>query len=115
MPKYKEYIDKMLAENKIVFDEFEKVHNEYALNPENLQATFNREGIKILEIIKEYENRLCSNTERGMYNKYSATLAEKFQNEVRKRFPMIDHVGIKVVTTKTNQGFDFNIKKIKLI
>lgn len=104
----------MLSENKLNFDEFEKIHNEYALNPENLQTTFNREGIKVLEIIKEYENRLCANTERGMYNKYSTSLAEKFQNEVRKKFPMIDHVGIKVVTTKTNRESDFNIKKIKL-
>jgi hypothetical protein len=114
MTKYKEYIDKMFSENKLLFERFEKIHNEYALNPENLQSTFNREGIKILEIIKEYENRLCANTERGMYNKYSASLAEKFQNEVRKQLPMIDHIGIKVVTTKINQGSDFNIKKIKL-
>ena len=114
MPKYKDYLNKMLSENKSAFEEFEKIHNEYALNPENFQTTFNREGIKVLEIIKEYENRLCANTERGMYNKYSTSLAEKFQNEVRKQFPMIDHIGIKVVTTKKNQESDFIIKKIKL-
>ena len=114
MPKYKEYFDKMLSENKLLFEEFEHIHNEYALNPDKFQATFNHEGVKILEIIKEYENRLCANTERGMYNKYSTGLAEKFQNEVRKHYPMIDHIGIKVVTIKNNKSPSFEIKKINL-
>ena len=114
MPKYKEYFDKMLSENKLLFEKFRHIHNEYTLNPDKFQATFNHEGIRILEIIKEYENRLCANTERGMYNRYSATLAEKFQNEVRKVFPMIDHIGIKVVTTKTIKSPSFEVKKINL-
>jgi hypothetical protein len=102
--KYKEYVQKMLSENKELFDEFRKLHDDYALNPNHLQDKFNKEGSKILEIIHEYENRLCANTERGIYNKYSGNLAEKFQDEVRTLFPMIDHVGIRT----------FNIKKINL-
>lgn len=111
MVKYKEYIKKMLDENREIFDEFKKIHDEYALSSNGLQERFNKKGEKILEIVREYENRLCTNTERGMYNKFSTGLAQKFQDEVRKLFPMIDHVGLKVA--KENNS-DFFIKKIKL-
>lgn len=115
--KYREYFKKMLDENKDVFQPFKKLHDEYGLKQDGLQNKFNREGEKILEIIHEYENRLCANTERGMYNKFSTNLAEKFQNEVRKHFPMIDHVGLKVETMppKSKTAKDFIIKKIKLL
>jgi len=106
--RYREYFEKMLLENKKLFDDFKRLHDEYALEPEELQEEFNQKGEKILEIIREYENRLCANQERGMYNKFSANLAEKFQNEVRSYFPMIDHVGLKL------EKSSFSIKKIKL-
>ena len=111
MVKYKEYIQKMLEDNKKQFENFKKLHDNYALNQGNLQSEFNKEGEKILEIVREYENRLCSNTERGLYNKYSAGLAQKFQDEVRKEFPMIDHVGLKV---EVNNDSPFVLKKIRL-
>jgi ribosomal protein S17E len=114
MSRYKDYVQKMFSENKEVLDEFKTIHDEYSLNPEKWQATLNERGAKILEIINEYENRLCKNTERGRYIKYSSTLAEKFHNEVRKAFPMIDYVGIRVVTNKIQKKPDFQIKKIKL-
>lgn len=113
MTKYKEYFDRMLNENKKLFDEFQKIHNDYALNPETFQETYNKEGEKILEVTREYENRLCANTERGIYNKYSANLAEKFQGEVRKRFPMIDYIGLKIEKSETKIP-DFFVKKINL-
>lgn len=112
MTRYKEYVDKMLTENKEVFDAFKKLHAEYTLNPNSLQSKFNSEGEKIIEIVREYENRLCSNTERGMFNKFSVNLAEKFQNEVRKIFPMIDHVGLIVEKPQYKEAFE--IKKINL-
>ncbi len=107
----------MLDENKDVFESFKTLHDEYGLNENGLQEKFNKEGEKILDIVREYENRLCANTERGMYNKFSSSLAEKFQNEVRKYFPMIDHIGLKVETMplKSKAAKDFIIKKIKLL
>lgn len=111
MVKYKEYVQKMLNDNKSVFDEFKKFHDDYVLSSNGLQEEFNKKGEKVLEIVREYENRLCANTERGMYNKFSANLAQKFQDEVRKVFPMIDHVGLKVVKEKKSEFF---LKKIKL-
>jgi hypothetical protein len=103
----------MISENKVIFDKFTQLHFEYSINQEKLQDKFNREGKKVLEVIREYENRLCANTERGMYNKYSANLAEKFQNEIRKHFPLVDHVGIntKILRKETNT---FSLKKINL-
>lgn len=116
--KYKEYFNKMVDDNKVLFESFKMLHDEYGLNGTGLQDKFNKEGEKILDIVREYENRLCSNTERGMYNKFSTNLAEKFQNEVRKKFPMIDHIGLKVTTTPSKvkkAAKEFVIKKIKLL
>ena len=113
MTKYKEYYLKMIKDNKNLFDEFKKLHDNYSLNPESFQEIYNTEGEKILEVIREYENRLCSNTERGMYNKYSVNLAEKFQNEVRQQFPMIDHIGLKIETAIESNS-KFSLKKINL-
>ncbi|KKR30778.1 hypothetical protein A2715_02085 [Candidatus Woesebacteria bacterium RIFCSPHIGHO2_01_FULL_39_32] len=114
MTKYKEYFEKMLAENKELFDEFKKIHAQYTLDPDRLQDQFNLQGEKILEVIREYENRLCADTERGMYNKFSVALAEKFQNEVQYHFPMIDHIGLIVEKDQPAYEESFSIKKIDL-
>ena len=107
MVKYKEYYQKMLQDNGDIFVSFKNLHESYTLNPQSHQKEFNEKGEKVLEIIREYENRLCTNTERGMYNKYSTKLAEKFQNEVRTHFPMVDRIGLIIEPS-------FAIKKINL-
>lgn len=107
MVKYREYFQKMLEDNRELFDSFKTLHDEYALNQDAFQNKFNAQGEKVLTIIREYENRLCANTERGMYSKYSTQLAEKFQNEVRTHFPMVDRIGLIVDS-------EFTIKKIYL-
>lgn len=104
--KYKHYVEKMLDENKAVFDSFRLTHDNYGLNPQKYQDEFNLQGEKVLEIVREYEQRLCSNQERGMYNVFSGKLADKFQQELKVHFPLIDHIGLK--TEK------FTIKKISL-
>ncbi|MBN1168515.1 hypothetical protein JXA63_01340 [Candidatus Woesebacteria bacterium] len=109
MPKYKDYVQKMMEDNPEVFDEFKIIHSKYELDPDTNQTEFNRVGRIVQEVIREYENRLCRNTERGMYSKFSASLAEKFQNEVRKVFPKVDDIGIIIQNDKS-----FEIKKINL-
>ncbi len=104
----------MLEENRPVFEKFKKLHDEYSLKPTLFQEKFNKEGEKILEIIREYERRLCANTERGMYSRFSGKLAEKFQNEVRKFFPMIDNIGLIVKKKKPAKQEVFTVKKINL-
>jgi len=105
----------MLSDNKVLFDEFSALHTKYETNEVKWQKEFNEKGDVILDIVQEYENRLCTNTERGMYNLYSGKLAEKYRDEIRKIFPMIDHIGIKVITKKTPlTPPDFNLRKISV-
>lgn len=94
MVKYKEYVKKMIDENKEAFTAFKKLHDEYALNMTPLQKKYNEEGGKIADIVREYDDRLCRNTERGQYSTFSGGLSEKFHAEVKKIFPMIDHIGL---------------------
>src|SRR3989344_5832400 len=94
--RYQEYINKMLEENKAVFDEFKKIHDEYKDKGDIIQEQFNTVGEKILRLIQDYEDRLCANQERGMYNKFSGGLSEKFRSEIKNKFPFIDYIGLKV-------------------
>jgi hypothetical protein len=108
MTKYQDYFEKMLAENKETFDQFTPLHANYGINEDKYQDEFNREGEKILKIVNEWENKLCSRSEKAGYANYTGNLAEKFQAELRKNFPLIDHVGI------ISKRSTFNIKKINL-
>lgn len=104
----------MVSENKNLFDEFTKVHFEYSTNQEENQEIFNKVGEKVLEVIHEWEDRLCKHSEGAGFGKFTTNLAEKFQVEVRSHFPLIDHVGI--ITTKKTMPVEvnFSIKKIRL-
>jgi len=106
MTKYKEYFDKMVSENKEAFAKFTQIHFEYSIDNDKNQEKFNQEGDKINQIIHEYEDRLCKHSEGAGFGKFTSNLAEKFQDEVRSHFPLIDHIGI--VVNK------FSLKKIKL-
>ena|SRR3990172_9458082 len=109
MTKYKKYFQKMLADNQELFDQFKILHDNYSLNNTSWQKKFNQEGAKILKVINEYESKLCLHSEGGQYARFAGNLAEKFQKEVRKLLPLIDHVGI--IESKTP---DFLLKKINL-
>jgi type I restriction-modification system DNA methylase subunit len=106
MTKYKEYFDKMVSENKDAFDAFTQIHFEYSIDQDKNQEKFNEEGEKINKIIHEYEDRLCEQSEKAGFGKYTSSLSEKFQEEIKSHFPLIDHIGI--VTNK------FSLKKISL-
>src|SRR3989344_2525024 len=94
MAKYKEYYKKMLDQNKEIFENFRKLHDSYALNPDALQEQFNKEGEKILRIVRDWENKLCMQSEKAGYSTFTTGLSEKFQMEVRNHFPKIDSVGL---------------------
>lgn len=106
MTKYKEYVERMLENNKELFDGFRKLHDRYLLDQEKYQEEFNKEGERILVVIREWEDKLCRQSEKAGYGSYTSNLAEKFQAEVKKVFPLIDHVGL--ITQP------FAIKKITL-
>lgn len=96
----------MLEQNRKLFDAFRKLHDEYQLDQDSLQERFNSEGEKVMGVVREWENKLCMQSEKGGFGKYTSSLAEKFREEVRKVFPMIDYVGIKIKP--------FSLKKIQL-
>ena len=96
----------MVSENKKAFDEFKTLHANYGIDEEKYQAEFNKKGQKILRIVHEWENKLCSQSEKAGFESYTGNLAEKFQAEVRSHFPLIDHVGI--IATKST----FILKKL---
>lgn len=114
MTKYKEYYEKMVEENKDLFDEFTKAHFEYSIDEDKNQENFNRIGEKVLNITHEWENRLCKTSEGAGFGNYTVNLAEKFQTEIRSHFPLIDHVGIIVSKKPVSTTSSFSIKKIKL-
>lgn len=78
------------------FEEFRQIHDQYRLDNKTHQSEFNRVGKPILEIIREYENRLCSGMERGVFGKYSDKVAEKFWDRVKKEFPLVELVGVEI-------------------
>lgn len=106
MTKYREYFERMLAANKELFENFRKLHEKYSLRPEETQEEFNKEGEKVLAIVREWEDKLCRQSEKAGYATFTSSLAEKFQSEVKKAFPLIDHVGLIVKK--------FQLKKINL-
>ncbi len=116
MPKYKDYFKRMLTENKDLFTAFTRVHFEYENNSEKNQERFNEIGEKVQELVMEYENKLCSHSDKGQYSGYTPKLAEKFQQEVRTHFPMYDFIGVTVEETAVKPAASalFSLKQIKL-
>ena len=93
MIKFKEYFQKMCAENAKLFDEFQFIHDLYAANKKANQVVFNEQGTLVRRVIEDYDRRLCSRMEKGSNATYSARLSEKFWGLVKTRYPLIDFVG----------------------
>jgi len=70
-------------------------------------------GADVLKVIHEWEGRLCSHSEKAGYANYTGNLAEKFQQEVKNHFPLIDHIGI-IVKKSLPIKSGFSLKKISL-
>ncbi len=85
----------MMTQHKAEFDAFKPIHDAFALNPEKNKTEFNKVGSDIVDIIRDFERRLCGHSEKGQYGKFSANLSQKFWDLVRKDFPKIDFVGIR--------------------
>lgn len=93
MTKSEEFFQRMLQLNKDQFAVFEKIHAEYLKNPDQNQKEFNAVGADTMDIIRDWENRLCGKSESTQYGKFSSGLADKFWSLVRTKFPKIDYVG----------------------
>jgi len=95
-PKFKQYFEQMFADNKELFLHFKIIHDDYAKNRSKYQADFDREGKLVMDILKEWESRLCGHMEKGANATFSSKLADKFWAEVKKYYPYIDLVGVKI-------------------
>ncbi len=86
----------MLEENRELFDSFRNIHDAYVLNSETNQARFNQIGAEVLDVIREYERKLCGNMNAGKYGAFSQNLSQKFWDEIRKVYKKIDFIGAQV-------------------
>lgn len=93
MTKSEEFFQRMLQLNSSQFALFSEIHEKYQLDPETNQKEYNRIGADTMDIIRDWENRLCGKSESTQYGKFSSSLADKFWSLVRTKFPKIDYVG----------------------
>ncbi|HCQ31423.1 TPA: hypothetical protein DIU27_03525 [Candidatus Collierbacteria bacterium] len=94
--KFKETFEEMVSKYEKEFDAFQELHDKYESDPKRWQAEFNLEGGKIMEIVRVYENKLCGHMENTQNATYSAGLAEKFRNEIKRYLPKLDMIGVTV-------------------
>lgn len=92
--QFKKVFEDMWSDHKEELEHFLITHAKFAQDPKTNRKEFNKEGEKIIEIIRHYESVLCGRSESSGYGNYTSKLAEKFWNEVRKVFTEIDEVGI---------------------
>ena len=93
--KYKEYYDFMLKNNTELFEKFQEIHDQYVMQPDKWRDEFNTVGAQVVEVIRDWELKLCRASEGGQYGKYASNLSDKFWEQVRKSLPKIDFVGTK--------------------
>lgn len=96
-PKFKVYYQKMIDEHRDLFDRFAPLNEAFAKNPEPVSAAeFHRLGQEVLDVVRDYDRRLCAAMGRGVYSVYSEKLSQKFWDLVRQDFSQIDMVGVKI-------------------
>jgi hypothetical protein len=95
MVKYRQVFEDMLNQNKALFDSFREVHDQFATDPENCREKFNEIGRDVQDVIRRYEDRLCSHSESAGFGKFTNNLADKFHAEIKTVFPKIDSIGMK--------------------
>ena len=78
----------MWAVNQLLMEQFAALKME--------DPKFNEIGKQVLKIVEDAERKLCGKMEGGKYGTYSANLAEKFRDHVRKSLKYIDFVGVEI-------------------
>lgn len=95
-PKFRQILKDTYAQHAAVFEALRPIHDAYAANRKAVQDEFNQVGAPVMVILKEAEQRLCRQTETGGYGQYSSKLADKFWAEVKKDWPYIEWIGVKI-------------------
>ncbi len=94
MTKYQQTFQEMVEYNPDLFSAFTKAHALYVQDNKKYQQQFNEIGQEVMDVIRKYENMLCSNSEGGKYGKFSSNLSERFWTVIRGAFPKIDFIGL---------------------
>ena len=94
--KYQLYYQKMIDENRSLFDNFARIHQLFEKDQDLNADNFHQLGKAVLEVVREYDRRLCAAMGRGVYSIYSDKLSQKFWDLAREDFPKIDMVGVKI-------------------
>ncbi|MCL4200608.1 hypothetical protein KJZ67_04720 [Patescibacteria group bacterium] len=94
MTKYRAAVQQMLDENRELFEEFKPIHDAYVLNPAANQSKYNTIGSTVMDVIRDYERKLCAKMGAGQYSKFSMNLSEKFMEEIKKIYPKIMFIGV---------------------
>lgn len=92
--KYRQLFLDMMQENRDLFLDFKEVHDKF-VEDDSQKEEFNKKGAQVVEIIREYERKLTSQTDKGQYSKFSTGLSDKFWDQIRSFLPRIDFVGVK--------------------
>ena len=96
MTQYQKFYQMMIDENKELFANFSQIHEAYVVNPQMNQEKFNAVGGEVLDVIREYERKLCGNMNAGKYGAFSSNLSQKFWDQIRKVYRKIDFIGASV-------------------
>lgn len=94
--KYTALIKEMYQRHEGLMAEFDELHAKYESDQQKWQTEFNQKGKTVVEIMRFFEEQLCGKSERSGMGVYSSKLAEKYWQEIKKRFPLIDFVGAKI-------------------
>lgn len=94
MTKYQAYYQKMWETHKTLLSEFLDTHDKFKSDRKKYSKEYNDKGKAVREIMEEWDARLCQQMERGQNAVFSSKVSEKFWNEVKKDFPLIEFVGV---------------------
>ena len=92
--KSQKFYDLLRQNQTARFDEFKKIHDNFAKQPEKYREEFNRVGRDFVQLVRSYERRLCAGMERTQNAFYSTGVSETYWKLVREDFPLIDQVGV---------------------
>ncbi len=93
IPKFEKFYQLMEEQNSELFNKFQAIHDQFAADGSQA-VEFHQVGRDVLDVIRDWERRLCSGMERGQFAGYSAKLSEKFWQKVKERFTLIEAVGL---------------------
>lgn len=97
MTKFKQYYQQMWDAHKDILSEFMDIHDKYQKDRFNNQAEFNRIGKEARQVMEEWDQRLCKQMEKGSNGVFSSKVSEKFWNEIKQDFPLVEFVGVEVL------------------